>query len=134
MVAAGGRGAPGADEDGRATETFLILPFNIKKGTRLFIEVHHCSSSVTHFVRRSPGLRRLYSPADFCEGDVLEHFLAFVMLLIAREAEIIIAAFAVYPTFCAVDFIAMTAKEVVAAVFTDDSGAINLLTKIKFRG
>jgi len=56
------------------------------------------------------------------------------MLLIAREAEIIIAAFAVYPTFCAVDFIAMIAIEVVAAVFTDDSGATNLLTKIKFRG
>ena len=56
------------------------------------------------------------------------------MLLIAREAEIIIAAFAVYPAFSAVDFIAMTAEEVVAAVCTDDSGATYLLTKIKFRG
>ena len=54
------------------------------------------------------------------------------MLLMAREAEIIIAAFAVYPAFSAVDFIiAMTAKEEVAAVCTDGSGATFVLTKIK---
>ena len=65
---------------------------------------------------------------------MLVHFLAFVILLIARGAVIRIAALAVYHAISAADVIATTAKEEVSAVVAADCGATFPDTKIYLWG